>query len=58
MINAKAKIGLKSSIIVRNMDSYYLRNHCLSQNTFAKIQIHSLTAKKSKLKESKPKKQS
>ena len=39
--------------MVRNADSCYLKSHCLSQNTSAKVQTQSSTAKKSKPKESK-----
>ena len=40
VVNAKAKAGLNSSIIIRNADSYYPRGYCPSQNTFAKMQTH------------------
>ena len=56
MVNAEAKAGLKSSIMVWNVDSCYPRDHCPSQNTSAKVQTQGLTAKKSKPKESRPKK--
>ena len=55
-VNAKAKAGLRSSIIVRDLDSHCLRGHCLSQNTFAKVQTQGLTAKEPKPKEFWPKK--
>ena len=41
--------------MVQNADSRYPRSHCLSQNTSTKVQIQGSTAKKSKLKEFKPK---
>ena len=52
-VNIKAKAGLKSSIMVQNTDSYYLKDHYLSQNISAKVQIQGSTTQKSKLKESK-----
>ena len=54
-VNAKAKIGLRSSIMVQNVDFYYPQNYCLSQNTFAKVQTLGSTVKKSKSKASKSK---
>ena len=51
MVNAKTKVSPKSSIIVKNTDSCYCRKYCLSQNTFAKMQIKYLTVQKSKLEE-------
>ena len=54
-INVKVKVGLKSSIIVRNADFCYPRNYRSSQNTFTKVQTQGSTAKKSKPKESRPK---
>ena len=54
-VNAEAKAGLKSSIMVQNADSCCLRDHCLSQYTFTKVQTPGSTAKKSKPKESQPK---
>ena len=37
MVNAKAKAGLKSSIMVQNIDFYGFKDYCPSQNTSAKI---------------------
>ena len=54
-VNAEAKAGLKSSIMVRDADSRYFRGHCPSQNTSTKVQTQGSTAKKSKPKESRPK---
>ena len=54
-VNTKAKVGLKSSIMVWNADSRYPRGHCLSQNTSSKIQTQDSTAKESKPMESRPK---
>ena len=55
-VNAKTKAGLRSNIMVWNTDFYYLRSYCLSQNIVAKMQTQGLTTKKSKPKESRPKK--
>ena len=55
-VNAEAKAGLKSSIMVRDADSRCPRGHCPSQNTSTKVQTQGLTAKKSKPEESRPKK--
>ena len=52
LVNVKAKIGLKSDIIARNMDFYCFKYHCLSQNIFAKVQTQGLITKKSKLEKS------
>ena len=54
-VNVEAKAGLKSSIIVRDVDSRYPRGHRLSQNTSTKVQTQGLTANESKPKESRPK---
>ena len=54
-VNAKAKAGLKSSIIIRDADFCYYRGYCLSQNTSTKVQTQGSTAKESKPKESRPK---
>ena len=54
-INAEAKAGLRSSIMVRNADSCCPRSHRPSQNTSTKVQTQSSTVKESKLKESRPK---
>ena len=37
-INAEAKAGLRSSILIRNADSRCLRDHRPSQNTSTKVQ--------------------
>lgn len=36
-VNIKAKIGLRSNVIVWDLDFYYLRGYYLSYNTFAKV---------------------
>ena len=54
-VNVEAKAGLKSSIMIQDADSHCSRGHRPSQNTSAKVQIQGSTAKKSKLKESRPK---
>ena len=38
--------------MIRNMDSCCPKSHCLSQNTFIKVQTQGSTAKKSKPEES------
>ena len=52
----KMKIGLKSYIIVQNMDSCCPRGHRLFQNTFVKLQTSGLIVSKSKFKEFRSKK--
>ena len=54
-VNAKAKTGLRSSIMVRDADSHCSRGHCPSQNTSTKVQTQGSTAKESKPEESRPK---
>ena len=54
-VNAEAKAGLRSSIMVRNADSRCPRGHRPSQNTFTKVQTQGSTAKESKPEESRPK---
>ena len=54
-VNAEAKIGLRSSIMVRDADSRYLRGHRPSRNTSTKVQTQSSIVKKSKPEESRPK---
>ena len=54
-VNAEAKAGLKSSIMIWNTDSRYLKGHYSSQNTSIKVQTQGSTAKKSKPKEFRPK---
>ena len=51
-VNIEAKADLKSSIMVRHIDSCCPRSHCLSQNISIKVQIQGLTVKKSKPEES------
>ena len=55
MVNTKAKAGLRSSVILQNLDFCYFKDYCLSQNIFAKVQTQDSTAKISKLKEFRPK---
>ena len=55
MVNAKIKVSLKSSIMVRNTDFHYPRGYCPSQNTSTKVQTQSLITKESKLEKSKSK---
>ena len=52
VVNVEAKASLSFSIIIRDTDFRYLRDHCLFQNTSTKVQIQGSNAKKSKLKES------
>ena len=54
-VNAEAKAGLRSSIMVRDADSRCLRGHRPSQNTSTKVQTQGSTAKESKPEESRPK---
>ena len=54
-VNAKAKAGLRSSIMVQNADFRCPRGHRPSQNTSAKVQTQDSIAKKSRPKESRPK---
>lgn len=56
MINIKAKIGLKSNIIVWDIDFCCFKGRYLFHNIFVKVQTQDLTVKKSKPKELKPKK--
>ena len=44
-INAKAKAGLRSIIMVRDSDIYYSQGHCLFNNTASKVQTQGTTAK-------------
>ena len=39
-VNAEAKIGLRSSTIVHDLDAGCLENHRLSQNISSKVQTH------------------
>lgn len=58
--NAKAKVRLRFSVMVWDIDFHYFRSHCLSYNILAKVQIQSsnnknfFCFKKSKLKNAKP----
>ena len=38
-------MGLRSIIMVRNLDIYCLQDHCLSNNTASKMQIQNITGK-------------
>ena len=38
-INKKVKADLKSNIIIRDLDIYYPKGYCPSNNTFSKVQI-------------------
>ena len=37
VVNIIAKMDLKTSIIIQNLDVYYLKNYCLSHITSLKI---------------------
>ena len=54
-VNAEAKAGLRSSIMVWDADSRCPRDHRPSQNTSTKMQTQDSTAKESKPEESRPK---
>ena len=58
LINAEIKTGLKSNIIIWNLDIYYLKSYYLFHNYFLKIQNQNFKNfsyfKKSKFKDSKP----
>ena len=54
-VNAEAKAGLRSSIMVWDADSRYPRGYCPSQNTSTKVKTQSSAVKESKSEESKPK---
>ena len=56
MINVEAKAGLKSNIMIQDVDFCYSRHYRLSQNTCAKMQTQDLIAKESILEKSRPKK--
>ena len=55
VVNAEFKRGLKSSIMIWDVDSRCPKSHCSSQNTSAKVQIQGLTTKKFKPEESRTK---
>ena len=44
-VNAEAKAGLKSTIMVRDSDIYWLQGHCPSNNTALKVYTQETTAK-------------
>lgn len=44
-VNIEAKAGLRSSVMVWNMDFQYPKSYCPSHNISAKLQIQSITAK-------------
>ena len=54
-VNAEAKAGLRSNIMVRDADFRCPRGYCPSQNTFTKVQTQGSTVKKSKPEKSRPK---
>lgn len=37
IINVKAKVGLKSNIMIWNFDTYYSKGQCLFYNIFSKM---------------------
>ena len=55
MVNAEAKAGLRSSIMVRDADSCCPKDHRPSQNTSTKVQTQGSTVKESKPEQSRPK---
>ena len=50
MVNVETKADLKFSVIVGDVEFRYPKSHCLSYNTFAKMQIQGLIIKKFKSK--------
>ena len=44
IVNAEAKVGLKSTIMIRDLDICYPQNHCLFNNIFSKIQTQGTIA--------------
>lgn len=54
-VNTEAKMGLKSNIIVRDLDIYYFRGHCSSNITIGKVWTHKTIAKGFYLEETKVK---
>ena len=44
-VNAKAKAGLKSSTMVRDLDIHCPRGHCSSNSNASKVQTQKTTAK-------------
>ena len=55
-VNAESKAGLRSSIIVRDLDIRCLRGHRSSNSTASKVQTQGTTTKDSHLEEPKVKK--
>ena len=54
-VNAKAKLGLRSSTMVQDSDIRCSWGHYPSHNTSSNLQIQGTTAKKPRIEESKPK---
>ena len=54
-INAEAKVGLRSSTMVQDLDIYYSKSHCPSNNIATKVQIQETTVKDSRPKKAKTK---
>ena len=44
-VNAEAKAGLKSTIMVQDLDIYCFQGYCLSNNIALKVQIQGIIAK-------------
>ena len=55
-VNVKAKVSLRSSTIVQDLDAHYPRSYRSFYTTLVKIQTQRFNFKKSKSKESRPKK--
>ena len=54
-VNTEAKAGLRSSIMVQDLDIRCPRDHCPSNSTASKVQIQGITVKESKSEEFRPK---
>ena len=54
LVNIKAKVGLRSTIIVQDLDVYYLRGYFTSHNISSKVQTQGFKDS-FRLKKSKPK---
>ena len=54
-VNAEAKAGLRSSIMVRDLDIRCPRGHCPSNSTISKVQTQKTSAKEPRPEESRPK---
>ena len=54
-VNAEAKAGLKSSIMIQDLDPRYPRGHRPSHNISSKVQTQGTTAKKPRTEKSRPK---